>query len=58
MLKKETGKEEDAFEYWSHCKKLLSSKPPILQKMKDFDKDNAPPDIIEKMTPVIKEEGF
>lgn len=59
MDKKVTGKEEDTFSYWEPCKKVLvNKKEPVLQRMKDFDKDNADPELILKMTPIIKEEGF
>ena len=52
MLKKEKANDPDVYEYWSHCKKkVLSGK--VLQRMKDFDKDNVLPALVEKMTPML-----
>ena len=52
MLKKEKANDPDVFEYWTHCKKkVLSGK--VLQKMKEFDKDNVAPELVEKMTPML-----
>ena len=57
LQKKQTAKDPDVFEYWPICKKeVLSGK--VLQKMKDFDKDNVPVEIIEKMTPLLTLDAF
>ena len=57
MIKKQTAKDPDTYEYWTHCKKdVLSGK--VLQKMKDFDKDNVDPDLVAKMEPLLKTDGY
>lgn len=35
MLKKESAKDPDVYDYWPHCKKVLNNKAkPILAEMK------------------------
>jgi len=57
MLKKEKANDPDVFEYWAHCKKkVLSGK--VLQKMKDYDKDNVDQGLVDKMKPILTTAGF
>ena len=57
LQKKQSAKDPDVFEYWLPCKKeVLSGK--VLQGMKDFDKDNVDPGLVEKMTPLLLLDSF
>ena len=57
LQKKQSAKEPDVFDYWISCKKeVLGGR--LLQRLKDFEKDNVDPALVEKMTPLLTMEGF
>lgn len=57
MLKKEKANDPTIYDYWPLCKKkVLTGK--VLQKMKEYDKDDVNPDLVEKMTPLMATPAF
>jgi len=58
MLKKEKANDPDVFDYWTSCKKKVLAKGGLLQRMKDYNKDEVPLELIEKMTPLISLPSF
>lgn len=56
-LKKEKAADPDTFEYWTHCKKkVLSGK--VLKSMQEYNKDDVPTALVEKMTPMLTYPSF
>lgn len=57
LVRKDKPSDPDTYDYWPHCKKkVLGGK--VLQKMQEFDKDNVPPDLVAKMTPMLTKPEF
>ena len=55
--KKLNPKDPTTYDYWKPCKsKVLSGK--VLQKMKEFDKDNCDIAIVEKIKPMLEKKEF
>jgi len=48
MLPKATAKDPDTYDYWPHCKKKCLGGN-VLNRMKTYDKDNVPQDLVNKM---------